>query len=155
MLAKSESSVVRYMSGVARRLITFFCLCKVPAGGMSAKCPLFHSDLGAKSNQRKSHPAAALSCTCIADLGRLAQLDQTSEAQHSLVLGLEQCASLILNPLTSSARQRGRKSKANHTKFQRSKLKPTPSLRATRSNPVFIINLHWIAAGFALAITVL
>jgi hypothetical protein len=26
---------------------------------MSAKYPLLHSDLGAKSNQRKSHPTAA------------------------------------------------------------------------------------------------
>jgi hypothetical protein len=37
---------------------------------MSAKCPLFHSDLGAKSNQRKSHPSIT-ACGYLALLNKI------------------------------------------------------------------------------------
>jgi hypothetical protein len=38
--------------------VTLFCV-PIPARGMSAKCPLLHSDLGAKVTKQKGTPAAA------------------------------------------------------------------------------------------------
>jgi hypothetical protein len=46
---------------------------------MSAKCPLFHSDLGAKGNQRKSYPLPLVSFGLSAASGRL----RNSRFQHS------------------------------------------------------------------------